>query len=269
MNTQSSPTMERPSHTGRVEEGHAAEVAQGRRFEFGRNWSRFLGSLNDDRIAKAEESLRARLEVPDLRGKRFLDVGSGSGMFSLAARRLGATVHSFDYDPDSVGCAQELKRRFFPDDPSGAWRKAPPWTGSIWPGWGSLTSFIRGASSTTRARCGPPWKTSRRWWSPAAPVPRHLQRPGRPQPALAGDQKGLQPPAPWPEVPGAVARVPLPVGAAVPPRLAAGQADEQVAPLRRGAGGCRPGGTSWTGWAATRSRSPSRKRSSFLSSERV
>jgi 2-polyprenyl-6-hydroxyphenyl methylase/3-demethylubiquinone-9 3-methyltransferase len=38
-------------------------------------------------------------------------------LFSLAARRLGARVHSFDYDPNSVGCTQELRQRFFPDDP--------------------------------------------------------------------------------------------------------------------------------------------------------
>jgi 2-polyprenyl-6-hydroxyphenyl methylase/3-demethylubiquinone-9 3-methyltransferase len=38
-------------------------------------------------------------------------------LFSLAARRLGAPVHSFDYDPHSVNCTRELKRRYFPDDP--------------------------------------------------------------------------------------------------------------------------------------------------------
>jgi 2-polyprenyl-6-hydroxyphenyl methylase/3-demethylubiquinone-9 3-methyltransferase len=55
------------------------------------------------------------LEVDDLRGKRFLDIGSGSGLFSLAARRLGATVHSFDYDTHSVACTTELRQRYFPD----------------------------------------------------------------------------------------------------------------------------------------------------------
>ncbi len=50
-----------------------------------------------------------------LAGNSFLDVGSGSGLFSLAAMRLGADrVHSFDYDPQSVGCTKELKRRFPP-----------------------------------------------------------------------------------------------------------------------------------------------------------
>src|SRR5262249_43922399 len=51
-----------------------------------------------------------------LAGRNFLDVGSGSGLFSLAAMSLGAAkVHSFDYDPHSVACARELRRRFFPD----------------------------------------------------------------------------------------------------------------------------------------------------------
>lgn len=40
------------------------------------------------------------------------DAGSGGGLFSLAAFRLGATVTSFDVDPDSVACTQELKRRY-------------------------------------------------------------------------------------------------------------------------------------------------------------
>lgn len=89
------------------------------RFEFGANWQRFLTLLDDERIAAAERSLRTMLDVERLDGRTFLDVGCGSGLFSLAARRLGAVVRSFDYDPRSVACAQELRRRFFPDD--GAW----------------------------------------------------------------------------------------------------------------------------------------------------
>ena len=64
----------------------------------------------------AEASLKRMLQVDDLRGKCFIDVGSGSGLFSLAARRLGARVHSFDYDSQSVACTAELKRRYFQDD---------------------------------------------------------------------------------------------------------------------------------------------------------
>jgi 2-polyprenyl-6-hydroxyphenyl methylase/3-demethylubiquinone-9 3-methyltransferase len=45
-----------------------------------------------------------------------VDVGSGSGLFSLAAARMGAArVHSFDFDPSSVRCTEELRRRFGPD----------------------------------------------------------------------------------------------------------------------------------------------------------
>jgi 2-polyprenyl-6-hydroxyphenyl methylase/3-demethylubiquinone-9 3-methyltransferase len=88
----------------------------GLRFAFGRNWAAFLRSLDDERIATAEASLRDMLEAGTLEGKRFLDAGSGSGLFSLAARRLGATVHSFDYDDASVACTRELRERYFPGD---------------------------------------------------------------------------------------------------------------------------------------------------------
>ncbi|MFL6334316.1 MAG: class I SAM-dependent methyltransferase [Pyrinomonadaceae bacterium] len=99
---------------------HSLEVGKGERFEFGANWARFLELLDEDRIARAEQSLREMLEVEGLAGRSFLDIGSGSGLFSLAARRLGARVHSFDYDPQSVACTRELRRRYFTDDES--WR---------------------------------------------------------------------------------------------------------------------------------------------------
>jgi len=86
------------------------------RFAFGENWQRFLAVLNDDRVAAAETSLRSMLHRTSLEHTTFLDVGSGSGLFSLAARRLGASVRSFDYDPQSVACTAELRRRYFADD---------------------------------------------------------------------------------------------------------------------------------------------------------
>lgn len=92
------------------------EISEGRRYGFGRNWGRFLAVLDEERIRRAEESLRHMLELDDYRSRTFLDVGSGSGLFSLAARRMGAVVRSFDYDPDSVACTRELKRRYFPGD---------------------------------------------------------------------------------------------------------------------------------------------------------
>lgn len=90
---------------------HAEEIEAGERFAFGANWSRFLQLLNDERMRDAERSLQEMLALPSLQGLRFLDAGSGSGLFSLAARRLGATVHSFDYDPQSVACTRALRHR--------------------------------------------------------------------------------------------------------------------------------------------------------------
>ena len=95
---------------------HTLEDNSGGRFEFGRNWAEFLKQLDEERINDAEKSLLEMLEVPNLEGKTFVDIGSGSGLFSLAARRLGAKVHSLDYDPQSVECTRELKRRYFPID---------------------------------------------------------------------------------------------------------------------------------------------------------
>ena len=94
------------------------EVVSGIRFEFGKNWRNFLSLLTEERIDHAMTSLQRHLGLDRLDGLKFVDAGSGSGLFSLAARRLGATVHSFDFDPSSVGCTQELKRRYFNDDPN-------------------------------------------------------------------------------------------------------------------------------------------------------
>jgi 2-polyprenyl-6-hydroxyphenyl methylase/3-demethylubiquinone-9 3-methyltransferase len=92
--------------------GHAGELARGLRFGFGANWRRFLATVDEARIAQAASSLAAALGTPSIAGLRFLDAGCGSGLFSLAARRLGASVVSFDYDPASVACAEELRHRF-------------------------------------------------------------------------------------------------------------------------------------------------------------
>ena len=92
------------------------EVSSGDRFEFGRNWSRFLKKIDAAGVDAAERSLKEMLQVDSLNGSTFLDIGCGSGLFSLAARRLGAVVTSFDFDPNSVACTNELRRRFYPGD---------------------------------------------------------------------------------------------------------------------------------------------------------
>ena len=81
------------------------------RFEFGKNWKSFLFALNEDRIDEAIKSRQRMLGVDSLRGKRFLDLGCGSGLFSLAAHRMGAEVVSIDFDIHSVACTEELRSR--------------------------------------------------------------------------------------------------------------------------------------------------------------
>jgi len=83
------------------------------RFEFGKNWQRFVGLVDDKRISAAEGSLQSMLGTEQLTGRRFLDIGSGSGLFSLAARNLGASVVSFDYDQQSVACTCELRNCYY------------------------------------------------------------------------------------------------------------------------------------------------------------
>jgi 2-polyprenyl-3-methyl-5-hydroxy-6-metoxy-1,4-benzoquinol methylase len=94
----------------------AEEADGGRRFGFGENWQNFLSVIDEERVAEASASLCTMLGEDSLEGMSFLDIGSGSGLFSLAAAQLKASrVHSFDFDPSSVNCTQELKRRFLPD----------------------------------------------------------------------------------------------------------------------------------------------------------
>jgi SAM-dependent methyltransferase len=98
----------------------AREIRAGERFEFGQNWRRFLTSLNQQKIQNATDSLARMMGTNNLHGLSLLDIGCGSGLSSLVARRLGARVHSFDYDPESVACTLELRNRFYPQD-SGNW----------------------------------------------------------------------------------------------------------------------------------------------------
>lgn len=93
-------------------------IDQKYRFQFGQNWANFLSTLDDSRIDEAVESLKDYLSVDDLKGKTFLDIGCGSGLFSLAAYKLGATVRSFDYDENSVKCARYLREKLANNDPN-------------------------------------------------------------------------------------------------------------------------------------------------------
>mgnify|MGYP001347760451 FL=1 len=86
------------------------------RFDFGKNWTKYSTLIDSTKITDAEQSLVTMFQVPDLIDKSFLDVGCGSGIFSLAAKNLGSEVYSFDIDSNSVSCTRELKRRYHKND---------------------------------------------------------------------------------------------------------------------------------------------------------
>jgi 2-polyprenyl-3-methyl-5-hydroxy-6-metoxy-1,4-benzoquinol methylase len=90
------------------------------RFEFGENWSDFLRSIDQQSIDAARRSLDELLGNLSLTGKSFFDIGSGSGLSSLAAHLAGATVTSFDYDPQSVACTDTLRAKLA--------NPLPPWS---------------------------------------------------------------------------------------------------------------------------------------------
>lgn len=81
-------------------------------FSFGKNWQEFLKSIDKDRISIAEESLIEFTQLQDFKNKTFIDVGCGSGLFSLAAHNLHAKrIVSFDIDPFSVQCCEMLRKQ--------------------------------------------------------------------------------------------------------------------------------------------------------------
>lgn len=165
---------------------HSSEIRRGDRFEFGANWANFLAVLDDERIFKAEEAIKSMLGVDDLAGKTFLDIGSGSGLSSLAARRIGARVTSFDFDPQSVACTAELKRRYFPNDPDwkieegsvlnpeylgslGKFDVVYSWgvlhhTGAMWAALSNIIPNVDGSGKLFIALYNDQGRASKAWW---------------------------------------------------------------------------------------------------------
>jgi 2-polyprenyl-6-hydroxyphenyl methylase/3-demethylubiquinone-9 3-methyltransferase len=81
------------------------------RFGFGKNWEDYVKThFSEERVRISQHHILTFLELPDLKGKCFLDVGCGSGLHSLAALKSGASkIVSFDYDPKSVSTTRMLK----------------------------------------------------------------------------------------------------------------------------------------------------------------
>ena len=81
-------------------------------FSFGKNWQEFLKTIDNNTINEAKKSLKEFMQLKDLKGKTFIDIGCGSGLFSYAAYLLKAKeIVSIDIDPFSVKCTQHLHKK--------------------------------------------------------------------------------------------------------------------------------------------------------------
>lgn len=82
-------------------------------FAFGENWASFAQGIDDERIAAAVDGLRRLVEPERVQGSRVLDIGSGSGLHSLAAARLGAAdILALDIDANSVATTRAVLGRY-------------------------------------------------------------------------------------------------------------------------------------------------------------
>ena len=88
-------------------------------FDFGSNWEEFSKwRIDPRRLEIACESLQSLLEKKSFAGKSFLDVGCGSGLFSIAAHKLGATkVVGIDVDPRCIEISQANRNFLAPGAP--------------------------------------------------------------------------------------------------------------------------------------------------------
>lgn len=78
-------------------------------FSFGENWQDYLKAISKEDIDKAKLDIEEWLGQDYVVGKTILDIGSGSGVHSLAFHMLGGkTVHSFDYDKNSVSATKAM-----------------------------------------------------------------------------------------------------------------------------------------------------------------
>lgn len=84
-----------------------------KRFSFGKNWKSFLKKVDKKRLDLAKESLIKFTKLKSFKNKSFIDIGCGSGLFSLSACLLNAKkVVSIDVDDESINCAKFLRSKF-------------------------------------------------------------------------------------------------------------------------------------------------------------
>jgi 2-polyprenyl-6-hydroxyphenyl methylase/3-demethylubiquinone-9 3-methyltransferase len=163
-------------------------------FAFGKNWASYAAGAGAEELAEARRGL-AELLGPDLGGRRFLDIGCGSGIHALAAVSLGAgEVLAVDIDPDSVATTRRMLETHAPGSrwtvrQASVFELDPATTGTfdVVYSWGVLhhtgdmERAVRNAAALVapggefaialyrRTLCCGLWKIEKRWYAKASP----------------------------------------------------------------------------------------------------
>ena len=82
-------------------------------FSFGENWEDYLNHVSELQIEEAKSDILEWLTKEEIESKKVLDIGSGSGIHSLAFQKLGASeICSIDYDIASVRATNSIKEKY-------------------------------------------------------------------------------------------------------------------------------------------------------------
>lgn len=174
---------------------HPADAITGR-FAFGENWTDYASQIDESHIDEAVHGLQRLLGNTDLSSKRFLDIGSGSGIHAVAALRLGAAhVDAIDFDPKSVEASTATLERFCPyaswvvkqqsvfdltTQKQGLYDVVYSW--GVLHHTGAMHSALRTAASLVtpggcfvfalyrRTALSPLWRIEKRWYASASPT---------------------------------------------------------------------------------------------------
>ena len=168
-------------------------------FRFGDNWQSYARTITEAHIRHAVAGLRQLL--PDgCAGETFLDIGSGSGIHSLAASTLGATVTAIDIDPASVEATHSVltshgfsvvvpkQKSVFDLDPAtfGRFDIVYSWgvlhhTGDMWRAVSKAADLVRPGGRLVLALydktpfCGL-WRLEKAWYSKASEIRQRYAR---------------------------------------------------------------------------------------------
>lgn len=92
-------------------------MARDTHFNFGENWEHYSQSvLSQESLESAIKSIQNLLQTQNLEEKSFLDVGCGSGLFSIAASELNASrIIGIDINPVCIDISNKNSERLIPN----------------------------------------------------------------------------------------------------------------------------------------------------------